>query len=513
MLTLNDGRSELWQWDTGRKLTVDADCSQVHFSNKIFGRSIDVDVVDGVAIIPDILLQTDKDLNVWAFVGTAENGYTKISKTFKVNRRNKPADYVFTPPDQTSLEEIKEKIEYLESIQDPDAIKNAVEDYLEQNPVESPVQSVNGYTGKVELTAEDVGAISQDDLQEATNEALAQAKANGEFDGQPGNDYILTDDDKAEIAEMASELVEVPDGDLTGVVKSVNGQTPDENGNVEITIPDSGGNADQSGLSAEASALLITILRNGVYSTDQSANITALAAELSATEPEEPDEPVVPDEPDEPEKTLTSISATYSGGSVAVGTSVTALTGIVVTAHYSDGSTETVTGYTLSGTIVEGSNTVTVSYGGKTASFVVIGVSESGGESGGIVSVNVPVDEFKYGGIGEYYPYWRNNSTNRLTYIGTAVPVTAGKTYVVTPVYSVENTGMKYGVQYADKALVDAQSSVPDNTAKIDSGWILTETYEFSPTFDAYVWITFANPSGGDVDATKIVSVTVKEVS
>lgn len=106
MLTLNDGRSELWQWDTGRTLTVDTDCSQVHFSNKVFGRSIDVDVVDGAAIIPDILLQTDKDLNVWAFVGTAENGYTKISKTFKVNRRNKPADYVFTPVEQTTIAEI-----------------------------------------------------------------------------------------------------------------------------------------------------------------------------------------------------------------------------------------------------------------------------------------------------------------------------------------------------------------------------------------------------------------------
>ena len=164
MLTLNDGRSELWQWDTGRTLTVDNDCSQVHFSNKVFGRSIDVNVADGVAIIPDVLLQTDNDLNVWAFSGTAENGYTKISKTFKVNRRNKPADYVFTPPDQTSLEEIKERVSYLESMQDPGAIKNAVEDYLERNPVEAPVQSVNGQIGKVELTAKDVGAISQDDL-------------------------------------------------------------------------------------------------------------------------------------------------------------------------------------------------------------------------------------------------------------------------------------------------------------------------------------------------------------
>lgn len=162
MLTLNDGRSELWQWDTGRTLAVDADCSQVHFSNKVFGRSIDVDVADGVAIVPDVLLQTDKELNVWAFVGTAENGYTKISKTFKVNRRNKPADYVFTPPEQTTLAELVGRLDKIEESQGPDAIKNAVEDYLEQNPVEVPVQSVNGKTGAVKLTAEDVGAIADE---------------------------------------------------------------------------------------------------------------------------------------------------------------------------------------------------------------------------------------------------------------------------------------------------------------------------------------------------------------
>lgn len=55
-------------------------------------------------------MQTDKDLNVWAFVGTAENGYTKISKTFKVNRRNKPADYVFMPTDQMTLQTIQSQI-------------------------------------------------------------------------------------------------------------------------------------------------------------------------------------------------------------------------------------------------------------------------------------------------------------------------------------------------------------------------------------------------------------------
>ena len=188
MLTLNDGRTELWQWDTSRKLTVDADCSQVHFSNKVFGRSIDVDVVDGVAIIPDILLQVDKELTAWAFVGTPENGYTKISKVFKVNKRNKPADYVFTPPEQTTLAELVERLDTIEESQDPNAIENIVKDYLDRNPVEVPVQSVNGKTGEVNLTSEDVGAISQDDLQEATNKALAQAKESGEFNGRDGKD-------------------------------------------------------------------------------------------------------------------------------------------------------------------------------------------------------------------------------------------------------------------------------------------------------------------------------------
>lgn len=239
MLTLNDGRSELWQWDTGRTLAVDADCSKVHFSNKVFGRSLDVDVVDGVAIIPDIFLQTDKDLNVWAFVGKAENGYTKISKTFKVNRRNKPADYVFTPPDQTSLQEIKEKIEYLESIQAPDAIKNAVEDYLEKNPVEAPVQSVNGQTGEVELTAEDVGAISQDDLQTGVDTALAQAKASGEFDGpqgDPGTDggyYTPSVDGDGNLSWAASK------SDMPAVtVANIKG-APGDNG-ITPTIGDNG---------------------------------------------------------------------------------------------------------------------------------------------------------------------------------------------------------------------------------------------------------------------------------
>lgn len=76
---------------------------------------------------------------------------------------------------------------------------------------------------------------------------------------------------------------------------------------------------------------------------------------------------------------LSSISATYSGGTVAAGTTLDSLTGISITATYTlSGYNGTLTksgittGYTLSGTLTAGqTNTVNVTYGGKTATIQV----------------------------------------------------------------------------------------------------------------------------------------------
>ena len=176
MLTLNDGRSELWQWDTGRTLAVDADCSQVHFSNKVFGRSIDVDVVDGVAIIPDVLLQTDKDLNVWAFVGTAENGYTKISKTFKVNRRNKPADYVFTPQEQILLKDAIAIVETAKSAAN-DAIESANKAQASADMADQIADEMKRLADQVEQNTETAIKAKADALIAKANAEAALASA------------------------------------------------------------------------------------------------------------------------------------------------------------------------------------------------------------------------------------------------------------------------------------------------------------------------------------------------
>ena len=74
-----------------------------------------------------------------------------------------------------------------------------------------------------------------------------------------------------------------------------------------------------------------------------------------------------------PDASLVSISAVYTqSGTVYDTDSLDSLKAdLVVTAHYDDSTTETVTAYTLSGTLTVGTSTITVAYGGKTTTFDV----------------------------------------------------------------------------------------------------------------------------------------------
>ena len=80
-----------------------------------------------------------------------------------------------------------------------------------------------------------------------------------------------------------------------------------------------------------------------------------------------------PDVPPTPTPTLESISAEYtqSGTVYETDTLDSLKTDLVVTAQYSDSTTEVVTTYTLSGTLTEGTSTITVTYEGKTTTFTV----------------------------------------------------------------------------------------------------------------------------------------------
>ena len=117
-ITLDDGRTELWQWDTGRKIVVDdKSVSEVHFSKYSSNQAITREVVNGKAEIPNFLLQDTHAVTVYAYSGSTENGYTMAEKTFNVAKKPKPASYVGTEEDKAILAKLKEEIGNLSDLQ------------------------------------------------------------------------------------------------------------------------------------------------------------------------------------------------------------------------------------------------------------------------------------------------------------------------------------------------------------------------------------------------------------
>ena len=279
---------------------------------------------------------------------------------------------------------------------------------------------------------------------------------------------------------------------FTGAVNA----TYDGTSTTTVNIP-SGGSTSGGSLSESARNLLITILRNGVYISDQSANITALETALGGSG----------ESGGETEKTLISISATYSGGDVAVGTVVTDLTGIVVTATYSDGSTATVTDYTMSGEIAEGENTITVTYEGMTTTFTVTGIAESSG--GEELSVDIQSLLTANGYYYDGYPSingatkFKGTSLDGGTTPAYAIQLVSGATYTLKTVSNGDETGV-YGpaafsgstdgeTTGAWRGNINKISSIEKTSEGIDSGvYLLTYTF-IAPIGTAYLSVGCLN--------------------
>lgn len=166
-IKLADGRGELYQWDTGRKVVIDDETvKQVHYQNRFYGRTIDVDVLDGTAIIPDQLLQSFAPLVVFAWSGSAEDGYTKIEKTFEVHKRNKPADYVFTPVDQKTMDDLQGQIGDLDDLttEDKSTLVAAINEAAASGGADTPEDAVEllAVSGIVQPVADTNGKLYVD---------------------------------------------------------------------------------------------------------------------------------------------------------------------------------------------------------------------------------------------------------------------------------------------------------------------------------------------------------------
>ena len=132
--------------------------------------------------------------------------------------------------------------------------------------------------------------------------------------GEKGDDYVLTDEDIEEIAskvKVATSADKITYDDTETKLGAENVQDAIGKLSEQISNLPTGG----SGLNNTAKNLLITILRNGVYSTDQSANITALETALSSGA-DIPDTPVEPEQPE--------IGIVQTGSILAITSGVTA---------------------------------------------------------------------------------------------------------------------------------------------------------------------------------------------
>lgn len=118
-ITLADGRGALWQWDTGRRVKItDGDgVKQIHYQNRCFGCSVDVDVEDdGTAIIPAELLQDWHPLTAYAYITDDTGAYTMVQQDFIVHKRAKPAGYVYTPTEHAGFDRLRSEIGDLDDL-------------------------------------------------------------------------------------------------------------------------------------------------------------------------------------------------------------------------------------------------------------------------------------------------------------------------------------------------------------------------------------------------------------
>lgn len=118
MFRIEDGRRYFYQWDTGRRIIIDIDDSdivEVHFSYGLDGEAVrrEIEEEGGTRFVyvPDTLLQEYGRLRVYAY-GT---DHTKYYNEFEVRQRAKPDWYDYTE-DRDSWTQLTGKVQDLERL-------------------------------------------------------------------------------------------------------------------------------------------------------------------------------------------------------------------------------------------------------------------------------------------------------------------------------------------------------------------------------------------------------------
>lgn len=117
-IDIADARKFFWQWDTGCKLRVTGveESGQVHFYRDGMTEPFHVPVYklgeDFLCDIPDEILQIPKKFAAYIYDIDEFGSKTYISKTFMVESRPKPTNYIYTPTEKYDVKQVvKEAID------------------------------------------------------------------------------------------------------------------------------------------------------------------------------------------------------------------------------------------------------------------------------------------------------------------------------------------------------------------------------------------------------------------
>lgn len=187
MFQIENGREHFWQWDLNQRLIVDdASINEAHFSNRTDDNSLICEVFeeDGKRLVnvPNILLQDIWDIRVYAYCVD----YTKIEEKFKVYKRGKPADYVYTETEIKDYDGLKARVDEIErNGVSQEAVNAAVSAYLNEHPIEAGAN--------IDDTTPSTTTTYSSQKIEAELSALNKAKVNKA--GWTANKYLGTDAD------------------------------------------------------------------------------------------------------------------------------------------------------------------------------------------------------------------------------------------------------------------------------------------------------------------------------
>lgn len=163
-----------YQWDTGLTVTVSGGAmTECHFANRKQGTAYVQAVINGVARVPDELLQVAAPIKAYGYVSDGAGGQTYVEQSFEVIARNIPADYTYTKTAQKTIRDAEvARDEAVQAAKDAKASELAAGDSAVEasNSAQSADESASSAA-----TSESNAAKSAGDAAKSASDAKAAA--------------------------------------------------------------------------------------------------------------------------------------------------------------------------------------------------------------------------------------------------------------------------------------------------------------------------------------------------